>query len=127
MQYIDTVPIRVFNLRGVGECELRVIKENTAEKIAHPTAYIVKDNKDIICSLDILSTKYESKIDLKNAQKCDIYNCLNTAMKVIFIDIYANPWHNMCESWTDLNGRHDDLVFPENPPDYFGFRQILNK
>lgn len=126
MEGKTTMFSKEFNVSGIGKCELQVIEESDKEWIDHPTAYIVKDNKEIICSLDLFAPKYESSYNLTESQKLDIANGLETPVMARSVNKLLDPWKFICIYWTDLNGGYDELIFPEVPPDYFSFRSNIN-
>lgn len=124
MENIPAMFSEKFDVFGFGRCKLQVIEESEQNRYPTgiPTAYVVNNNNEIICALNLLYPKYTSRRNLTDRQKRDIDNRINTIAVERFTGIRTDPWQTICIYWTDLNGGYDELVFPEVPPDYFGFR-----
>lgn len=124
MRNIPTMFSTEFDVFGFGRCKLKVIEELKCDQYptGQPMAYVTDSNNRAICTLDLFKPEYKSDYDLTDRQKRDIDNGINTISLIRFTNIRLDPWQTICIYWTDLNGGYDELVFPEVPPDYFGFR-----
>lgn len=118
----EIMHIHKFPVTGIGECELQVWKQDND---TNPMAYIVFNNSDIICALNIFGYGGIYNSNLTKAQKYDIDSGINGMRFVQDANIYVPAWHDMCVCWKDLNN-NEDLNLPEVPPDYFGFRSNTN-
>lgn len=116
MKDVETFHLKEFSITDIGDCEIQVFKENTSSPMAH----VVKDDDNIICSLNLSTGESIENTSLNDIQKKEINDAIKSKRTVAFTNIDVDVWKDMCILWSDLNDPSETVQLPKEPLTYFG-------